>query len=556
MRGVHGARKRSRGTSWLSLGLGALVFVAWTSADAANIRIGTTNTESVRFAVYNTTAGSSGQPVFDNGLMISSGSNLFPTLTTVNGSTQSLSQTNTTAFTHRWSANQNPPFSTPLSADFGAATISTSASTALPKSGNTINNQIGVSFNSGTFLQSSATITSGLAAVSFGSLHASFTNNRGIGAGVYSGTPGAVISASGVLSTTPGSFIELANQGTITVWDNLNNIIATNSFTIIVGFAFNASMQQNTYLFGTGSTSLSAPDPNTGAFSILDTNLFDRVSIPVGGRFSIDSYLTLVSDPGSRVELTAFPTNQGPLPDFGSYVGGPAGIVPEPAAFLQLATGLGLLTGFWGVQRLRRRSSGSSKLARSGPGRSLWLSLLVCLIGSAAAPAGTITINNLSQPLSASSENFATTSLSIDSIHQTASFLGTYLSTGGFPAPGDSVTYTVVFLAPNGSETDATTVKVAGMDAPTASANTSVQVDFDGLVETPINPGTGIFFLSQPKGWFDVAAYLRDQGAGSVPTDLSVLVASAAVPEPSSLLMGGIAALVGVGILIHRRARS
>ena len=107
-----------------------------------------------------------------------------------------------------------------------------------------------------------------------------------------------MISATGVLGPTAGSFVELANQGTIVIKDNLGNLIATDSFTIIVGFAFDSSLHENTYLYGTGTTSLSAPDPTTGAFSILDTNLFPSVTIPVGGTFSVDSYLTLVSDPG------------------------------------------------------------------------------------------------------------------------------------------------------------------------------------------------------------------------------------------------------------------
>ncbi len=42
----------------------------------------------------------------------------------------------------------------------------------------------------------------------------------------------------------------------------------------------------------------------------------------------------------------------------------------------------------------------------------------------------------------------------------------------------------------------------------------------------------------------DVAAYLRGQQAPDVPTDLSVVIAAASVPEPSSLTLGGVAALI------------
>ena len=75
---------------------------------------------------------------------------------------------------------------------------------------------------------------------------------------------------------------------------------------------------------------------------------------------------------------------------------------------------------------------------------------------------------------------------------------------------------------------------------------------FEGIVTTPIDPGPGVFFIPEPGGWFDVAAYLRRQMASGVPGDLSVLVATAAVPEPASLVMGGIAAIVGLGIACRR----
>ena len=152
----------SLGSLPLILSLAALVLCPSRPAHAfANIKIGSSNTENINFAVYNTAPGSNGQPNFSNGLMTSAGSNLFPVLKSVNGTAQNLSQTNPTAFTHTWSANQNPPFTPPLPSNFGAATFSTSASTALPKSGNELNQQIGVSFNSGTFLQSASTMTAG-----------------------------------------------------------------------------------------------------------------------------------------------------------------------------------------------------------------------------------------------------------------------------------------------------------------------------------------------------------------------------------------------------------
>ncbi|MGC8639324.1 MAG: hypothetical protein ACP5XB_05530 [Isosphaeraceae bacterium] len=397
-------------------------------------------------------------------------------------------------------------------------------------------------------------MTAGVAAVSFAHLHSDFTNSAtGPGAETYTGTPGAVVSATGVLSPTAGSFVELANQGTITIKNSTGGVIATDSFTIIVGFSFNSSLQENTFLYGTGKTSLSSPDASNGAFSILDTNLFSTVSIPVGGAFSIDSYLTLVSDPGSLIELGNFSSTQGPLPSFGSFTGGAA--VPEPLALVQLGTGVFLAAGFLGWRRRarQRRAAGGCSRARARAGVTALLLVVFGLLAPGLAAAGTISINDLSQPISASSEAFATTSLSIDSTHQIVTFDGTYLSTGGYPVPGSPVTYTVVFVDPGGSPSDATTLTIAALASPTSKQNTMVNLNFDGLVTTPINPGTGTFFIPEPIGWFDVAKYLRGQtGVSGVPADLSVLVASV-VPEPTSLVLGGIAMAAGLGIALKRR---
>jgi hypothetical protein len=174
------------------------------------------------------------------------------------------------------------------------------------------------------------------------------------------------------------------------------------------------------------------------------------------------------------------------------------------------------------------------------------------------APAGTITVNDLSQPLRVSSENFtATTLFSIDSVHQLVTFDGTYMSSGGYPGPGQSVTYTVVFVDPDGSDSDATTLTIAGVASsnPPPSTITSVGMFFQGIVTSPINPDPGVvFFIPEPAGWFDVAAYLRGQQAPDVPTDLSVVIAAASVPEPSSLTLCGVAALISLGVALRRRS--
>jgi hypothetical protein len=178
-------------------------------------------------------------------------------------------------------------------------------------------------------------------------------------------------------------------------------------------------------------------------------------------------------------------------------------------------------------------------------------SLILSLEAPGTATAGSITINDLSPPLRLSSSGFSQFSSSTDSVKETASFDGSYLSGGGFPASGQSATYWVVFQDPDGTQSDSTELIITGL-TPTPTANTSVQMFFQGLVTTPINPGPGVFFIPEPAGYFDVAAYLRDKNQIDVPTDLSVLVASA-VPEPASLVMGGVAVLGGLVLALRRR---
>jgi hypothetical protein len=185
------------------------------------------------------------------------------------------------------------------------------------------------------------------------------------------------------------------------------------------------------------------------------------------------------------------------------------------------------------------------------------LVLCFCLLAPSLAPAGTITVNDLSQPLRVSSEGFTTTTLlSIDSVHQQVTFDGTYMSRGGYPAPGQAVTYTVVFVDPDGSDSAATKLTIGGLtnSNPPPATIATVGMFFEGIVTNPINPDPGVvFFIPEPAGWFDVAAYLRGHQAADVPTDLSVLIAVTSVPEPSSLILGGVAALISLGVALRRR---
>jgi hypothetical protein len=80
-------------------------------------------------------------------------------------------------------------------------------------------------------------------------------------------------------------------------------------------------------------------------------------------------------------------------------------------------------------------------------------------------------------------------------------------------------------------------------------------VHFEGILSGPVAPSPGIYFVTPPAGFFDVAGYLRGQQAAGVPTDLSVLVATTAVPEPSSLALSAAGILFTLAGLLRRRRR-
>src|SRR5262249_44703966 len=204
-----------------------------------------------------------------------------------------------------------------LPATFGAATVSASASTNLTHNGNALSNTIGVSFNGGTYLQSAATLGTNTAGVSYTSLNAGFLNSTSSGGpghspGPYTRNAGVVISASGVLNTSSSSpsFVELANAGTITI-----NGVST-SYWVVAGWAWNGTTVQS-FQAGDGTLTLTNPTASSGNFSITDNFSMGSVTVPEGASFTINSQLTLVSDPSSLIELGKLSNVPGKLPTLG-----------------------------------------------------------------------------------------------------------------------------------------------------------------------------------------------------------------------------------------------
>jgi hypothetical protein len=535
--------------------LSVVVFYPAQTAHAfwGGITIGQTSSESVTYGLYTTSASSgstkwggpgSGGMLMDSGFNGTSGNANVPALSspvTLTGNPQNYTQRGLSTINKSTFTLGTAPFSpTPLnSTNFGSAQTVVSAGTNVLGDSLTPTplQHIGLAFNTGTSLYSSSTIAANSAAVSYTALHADFSNT---GAQINSVSAGAAISAIGTLTMVAGqsSFIELADAGAITI----NGTVTP--FFVIAGYVWNGSSLQ-TFQAGNGSIGLSGPASN-GNFTITDNYSMGSVTVAANASISVDSQLTLVSDPGSSIRLSDL---TGTLPTLGVFGGN---IVPEPSSWIQLGSALILLIALWGPAWSRRIGR---RLARLPGVPVVLLAALTTLILGLAAPgtarAGSITIDDLTSPQRVSSSGFTSFTTSTDSVKQTTTFDGTYLSTGGFPTAGQSATYWVVFLAPDGSQTDSTELTITGL-TPTSTANTSVDLFFQGLVTIPIGPGPGVFFIPEPVGYYDIAAYLRNQGAPDVPVDLSVYIATA-VPEPASLVLGGIAVLAGLGMTLYRR---
>ncbi len=536
----------------LAFVLSTVTLFPLTSARAGSFTVNNTSSESVNFAIWNTIPGTDGPPSWNpsitNMLMSVGGTPPalpYPVLSTVNtqGNTYGLPP-GTGAFTHRVSSN---PILLP-GTTFGSSAVAATVSSSLNiYHGNNVNNAAGTSFSGstgGTFLGAGDQMAASTAAVSYAHVHGDFTYT---GVSGQIANVGAVLSANGFVNTT-GGFVELADVGTITVSG------IAHPFSMIVAGAYDhfGDFSQ----FSSGPVTINAP--GDGTFTVSGSDAMGAVSLTHGAEVTIDSYLTMIADPGSMIELNSNDLAGGAsITVIVAGAGGPLGVaVPEPPAAVELGAGLVLAIGSvaWFRRRRSRRAFTAPVQIRGRLAISLIFLAGVLIPGLASA--SSVTINNVGPSPSAEVNAFHSYGLNIDNLQDTVNFDGDYLSAQGLQ-PGLSVIYTVAFTEANGQTiSDLTQLKISGMSNPTAKQNTEVQVLFEGIVPGPINPGPGIYFIPEPAGYFDVAAYLGSHGAPDVPGDLSVLVATlTSVPEPASLVTGGIALLLAALWVVSQRPR-
>jgi len=177
--------------------------------------------------------------------------------------------------------------------------------------------------------------------------------------------------------------------------------------------------------------------------------------------------------------------------------------------------------------------------------------LILCVAASEMTRAASITVDNRSSTLTAFALDFSSQNLLADD--GAVTFTGAYQSSRGYPPLNETVSYLVALGgSPPGSPYFGSVMLTIEGITDASQDNTQVDMIFNAVVTGPISPN---YFVPDPGPVFDVAAFLHQQDAAYVPTDLSVVILSA-VPEPSSLVLGGIAVLVGVTVGLRRRSLS
>lgn len=237
---------------------------------------------------------------------------------------------------------------TPTLPNFGASTVSASASAILNQGINALNTQYGLAFNKGTFLQSPSYSPS-MASVTLVSLSASFSTGGSLPAVV-----GALLNASGVLGRAAGSFVEVGVKGGINIDGGAAMGGKTDTFTWFGGYGYDS--HGHPISISSGLT-ISAPNAS-GHFSITGSTGFGLQEAKNG--FVTTATMTFIADPGSLLQLGgASASLPGPQPEIGIIIGS---AVPEPSSVVELATALILALGVLGWKQRARTSALLRKL--------------------------------------------------------------------------------------------------------------------------------------------------------------------------------------------------
>ena len=238
---------------------------------------------------------------------------------------------------------------TPTLPNFGASTVSASASAILNQGINALNTQYGLAFNKGTFLQSPSYSPS-MASVTVVSLSASFST----GGSSLPAVVGAMLNASGVLGRAAGSFVEVGVKGEIDIDGGAAMGGKTDTFTWFGGYGYDS--HGHPFSLSSGLT-ISAPNA-LGNFSITGSRSFGLQEAKNG--FVTTATMTFIADPGSLLQLGgASASLPGPQPEIGIIIGS---AVPEPSSVVELATALILALGVLGWKQRARTSALLRKL--------------------------------------------------------------------------------------------------------------------------------------------------------------------------------------------------
>ncbi|WP_435009258.1 PEP-CTERM sorting domain-containing protein [Tundrisphaera lichenicola] len=314
----------------------------------------------VSYSLNSTTPNSSGPPVFNaNNILITPGSGL-PTLLfgeQAPGTFQIAgASTLSPGFAFRSSTTPQSGATGTVPAKFGTAV------TALFAQGTgqqgTLLTQGGLFYDTRTRLTDNLSATDvNLASLSFTFSIATFRNDTGADIVI---NPAALLSVQGTLGSGSTSYVAAGLVASVSL-SGVANPIDLKPI-VLAASQSNVTVSQN----GTGSRDASSTAIVNGQFYGTATSSYSgTVTIRNGQSISIQSRLTLISDPGSSIrivsDLAPLPGGlQFKQPDFGVYVGGDFSTltapVPEPSTIVML--GLGLATvGGWRLRARRHRTT-------------------------------------------------------------------------------------------------------------------------------------------------------------------------------------------------------